>query len=428
MFTPVPAEWRKIMSGRRVGLLLAASMGTLLTFSAVVSAGAPAQGTSFGGAGLVHVQGLRSVADAAFYRHVLPSSRVNTGWSGSVSGCRPGAMSLGARRATLDLVNTYRRIAGLRAVSFGGALNGSAQRAALMMEAAGALSHTPGRSWPCWTRGGASAAGRSNLALMTNPKWSVPTYLTDPGAGNRAVGHRRWILDPRQTTMGVGQTRRANALYVLDTGSWSWQAGAAPLQAWPTAGYFPMALEPGGRWSLSSARPAYDLSRTRVTVTGPAGTRLDLTTYRERGVLSWDLGGRISRRAAREATYTVSVTGIRRNGVVLGPLTYRVTLLPLHPLRTTATPTVGGEPAVRAAAGAVLRAGHGTWTPGTEVGRYAYQWLRGGVPVLGATAASYAVRAEDAGRLMSVRVQALPRTASYRSGSASSTDATSQVR
>jgi uncharacterized protein YkwD len=395
-------------------------MGSVLALSTVVGPTPTAQGTSFGDSSRLHVQSNRSAANRAFYGHVLPSMRVGTWWTGRVSSCRPGTISSGARRAALDMVNTYRRMSGLRAVSFTSTLSARAQRAALMMEAAGTLSHTPDRSWPCWTASGDAAAQRSNLALLYSGRLAVPAYMAEPGSSNREVGHRRWILDPRQVRMGIGQTRHVNALYLLDTSSWSWQSGARPFTAWPTAGYFPVAMEPRGRWSLTTARSAYDLRRARVTVSGPSG-RLGLTTYRERSVISWDLSAPISRGFARDRVYTVTVSNILRRGTAISPLRYKVVLVPLRRLRATEVPSVGGASARRASSGTVLVADRGSWTPSPEVGRYTYQWLRDGVPIRDANGSSYTVHAADSGRLLSVRVSALPRSANYRRGTATST-------
>lgn len=415
------------MGNRRVGFLVALGTASVLTFSAVAGSPTPAAGTSFGNTARVHVQSQRSLANATFYGHVLRSMRVSPGWTGRVAGCRAGTISTTARRAVLDLVNSYRRLAGLRAVSFAGTLSARAQRAALMMEAAGSLSHTPARDWPCWTSSGAYAARRSNLALSySGGLRSVPMYFNDPGSINRAVGHRRWILDPRQTRIGVGQTRHANALYVVDDPSWSWQSGAQPFTPWPPAGYFPVALEPHGRWSLSTARSGYDLRGARVVMYGPSG-RLGLSTYRERGVVSWDLSARIGRQAARDRTYTVTVSGILRNGSAVSPLRYRVTLVPLRRPLTTVIPTVNGQKAVKARKGTVLTADRGSWSPSAEVRRYTFQWLRDGVPVTGATSVRYTVTGADAGRLMSVRIHAVPGNANYRWGTARSTDSRPQT-
>ncbi|MDQ1574614.1 MAG: hypothetical protein QOH44_2173, partial [Actinomycetota bacterium] len=44
----------------------------------------------------------------------------------------------------------------------------------------------------------------------------------------------------------------------------------------------------------------------------------------------------------------------------------------------------------------------GTWTPGTVT--HTYQWLRGGVPIAGATSRIYRLTALDGGRKLTVTV------------------------
>ncbi len=65
---------------------------------------------------------------------------------------------------------------------------------------------------------------------------------------------------------------------------------------------------------------------------------------------------------------------------------------------TTATPTISGYPLV----GHTLKALHGTWGPGTVT--FAYQWLRNGLPIASATAASYVPSNADVGSRLTVTV------------------------
>ena len=66
---------------------------------------------------------------------------------------------------------------------------------------------------------GAANAGRSNLALslpvdhLGRRGRAVPAASRAPS--NRAVGHRRWLLNPFATTMGSGSTSTANAMTVI---------------------------------------------------------------------------------------------------------------------------------------------------------------------------------------------------------------------
>ena len=65
---------------------------------------------------------------------------------------------------------------------------------------------------------------------------------------------------------------------------------------------------------------------------------------------------------------------------------------------TTDTPTILGTPTV----GQTLTAVAGTWAPGTV--SFEYQWVRGGVDILGANGPTYSLVGTDAGTAISVRV------------------------
>lgn len=85
--------------------------------------------------------------------------------------------------------------------------------------------------------------------------------------------------------------------------------------------------------------------------------------------------------------------------VVTPPVTPPGEPAPVAPTATT-VPAITGSPQV----GKVLTATSGTWSASGLT--YAYQWLREGQPVAGATGASYEVVPGDVGRALSVRVTA----------------------
>ncbi len=76
---------------------------------------------------------------------------------------------------------------------------------------------------------------------------------------------------------------------------------------------------------------------------------------------------------------------------------------------TPSTPVtlVAGKPVVsgKARVGRRLKAATGAWTPAPA--SYAFQWLRNGKAIKGATAASYKVSRKDRGTKLSVRVTGL---------------------
>jgi hypothetical protein len=97
------------------------------------------------------------------------------------------------------------------------------------------------------------------------------------------------------------------------------------------------------------------------------------------------------------ARLSVRVAGAK-SGYATTEVTSRQVSVPWLHLTTTPVPTITGT----AKLGSTLRAVPGTWGPGT-VG-LAYQWLRGGVEISGATAATHLVVGADAGSSLAVRV------------------------
>ena len=138
-------------------------------------------------------------------------------------------------------------MAGLDPVRFSAALSKRAQKAALIMAANRSLSHYPPRSWKCWSKQGADAAGQSNLALSL-PRMTaggaIKLYVDDPGASNTVVGHRRWVLNPAAEVFGSGLTSTSHALLVFGPTD---DTNADPAWvSWPTPGWFPRPCSLGG--------------------------------------------------------------------------------------------------------------------------------------------------------------------------------------
>lgn len=188
----------------------------------------------------------------------LASEGITAGWTGNRSTCTAGTTSQAYADATILRVNYYRVMAGLPGdVILTNAWNSQAQDAALMMSAQGALSHSPGTNWSCYSAAGAAAAGKSNLALGADAASAIDLYMDDPGSGgNAAVGHRRWILYPPTKIMGTGNIPAsggwaANDLWVIGG------SGSRPAQpawvAWPPPNYVPWQIMPSSssRWSFS---------------------------------------------------------------------------------------------------------------------------------------------------------------------------------
>jgi uncharacterized protein YkwD len=187
-------------------------------------------------------------------------------WSGDVASCMPGDIAADARVRSLGLINLFRALAELPAITSDPARDANAQACALMMDAADTLSHTPTPDWACYTTEGAEAAGSSNIAT-TGAVAAVDLYMIDPGNPD-TLGHRRWILSNSIGPTGIGSTDAYSCMYTLGgTGN----AGAAWV-AYPTPGPFPLAATTLGwtdldetGWSIQS--DGIDLGGASVTIT-----------------------------------------------------------------------------------------------------------------------------------------------------------------
>lgn len=259
--------------------------------------------------------GDRAQVNAAYWRDYAPGLSTPTGYTGNDDRCVPGTISAQAQEATLRALNFVRSLSGLAPVSFSSELDERAQQTALVMSANDRLDHTPDRSLKCWTPTAAENAARSNLALAypsLRAGRAIDLYMEDDGAANVSVGHRRWLMNPESTTMGNGATDHANAITVIGPTSASRPNPA--WVSWPTPGYFPDALEPKGRWSLSAGNTRTNFSRARVRVfRNGSAVRVQKQPVHNgyaKPTLVWELPDSV----ARSGTFRVVVSGIRRAG------------------------------------------------------------------------------------------------------------------
>ena len=259
----------------------------------------------------------KSAVNSAYWSRYAPRYNLLVDWlGGSILGCLPGLTSSLTNSGTLSALNYVRSLAGLAPVTFSSTMNASAQRAALIMAANGALSHNPSSSWRCWTSSGAAAAGKSNLALAypsLRAGQIIDLYMDDKGSTNTAVGHRRWLLNPFATVMGSGSTDTANALTVV--GPTNRYRPNPRYVSWPSAGYFPNALEPSGRWSLSAGSKSVSFTYAKVYAYNRYGERIPVRKYAVHSgyaqpTLVWQMPSWIG----KSGTYKITVTGIRRAG------------------------------------------------------------------------------------------------------------------
>lgn len=254
-----------------------------------------------------------TAVNAAYWSQYAASMALPVSWlGGSLPDCVAGASAPNSNDETLRSLNYVRSLAGLAPVTFSASLNAAAQQTALMMAANRALDHHPGRDWRCWSSTGASTAGRSNLALAypaLRTGQIIDLYMEDAGSANTAVGHRRWLLNPFSTAMGTGSTDNANAMVVI--GPTKARRPNPRWVGWPTAGYFPNAMEPSGRWSLASGLRKANFSRAKVRVTFQ-GRRVPIRKFRAvKGYAMPTLVWQMPSTMSKTGNYRVVVKNIR---------------------------------------------------------------------------------------------------------------------
>jgi hypothetical protein len=227
-----------------------------------------------------------------------------------VSGCNAGDIGSPGRENALKLVNLYRWLVGLPAVSTDSTRNAGAQQCALMMDANNALSHSPPSSWACYTAAGASAAGQSNIAT-TPGVTAVDLYIADPGNAT-TMGHRRWILSNGLGPIGLGTTSGYSCMWVIG-GSGS---GSNPWTAFPPPGPVPLAMFSVSYASLDSTgwtvqSDGVNLGSAQATI-GDAGTNLPVNVVELAGGYGSSTAISIipqGWKAQAGHTYRVTVTG-----------------------------------------------------------------------------------------------------------------------
>ncbi|MFC4161481.1 CAP domain-containing protein [Chitinimonas lacunae] len=255
------------------------------------------------------------------------SDGVASGWRGDLASCHAGDTSAEFKAAMQRRINWFRAMAGLpAAVELDNTFNQKAQQAALMMAANRSLSHNPPTSWKCYSAAGAEGAGKSNIYLGSFGPGAISGYILDPGGGNSAVGHRRWVLYPQTRFMGVGDVDGAvsgmssNALWVQDGNAWSVRPAVRDdFVAWPPKGYVPyQTVYP--RWSLSYPKADFSAARVSMTENGqPMATQLEpLANGYGENTLVWLPGnyrdGSRWQKPAADTVYRVTVDNVLVNG------------------------------------------------------------------------------------------------------------------
>lgn len=279
----------------------------------------------------------------------VPALSLPSAWNGSIATCTAGFTSAAYADATIQMVNYFRAMSGLPGgLTHDVTLDHKSQQAALMMSANNSLSHAPPPSWACYSAAGAEAAGKSNLALGIAGPAAITAYMRDAGAGNTAVGHRRWILFPPQVSMGTGSTQNANSLWVIGT------AGARPPSpdwvAWPNAGFAPyQVVYPRWSFSVNASGSTTNLAGATVTMTRNGVTIpltvLPITDGYGDDTIVWEPSGLIFAGGMSDQAITVTIGNVLVGGALRNYM-YTVTIIDPG---TTGPPSQPGAPTNHAA-------------------------------------------------------------------------------
>lgn len=214
---------------------------------------------------------------AAYQEQYLPAAAVESEWSGT-GDCTVGSNSEGTRQAGIDVTNYFRAMAGLDPVVEYQAGNDYTDAAVTLIEAQGTgmaylglagNAHQPVNTLDCWTQDAYDGTNSSSLAFASapgvfkGPGDAVRGWIDDKG-NETTLGHRRWLLNPAQTAVGLSFGPTSAAL-----GSFSPSAlktGTPSELAWPNAGYIPFEILPtqSNQWSYSM--PGANFSAATVTV------------------------------------------------------------------------------------------------------------------------------------------------------------------
>ena len=277
----------------------------------------------------------------AVYRHYyLPAARAVPTWTGSVAARNPGTVGDDFLCATLQRVNYFRAMSGLRGdVVFDPARNACCQQAALMMAAERNVSHHPSAFWKGYTPAAAEASAHSDLCMNWDADQgpgAVDRYMADDEPNNACVGHRRWLLCPQTAVMGAGivpaegrEHPGANAIWIGAPAVSALLPVANPAPgtrlptAWPPPGFVPAPLV-YTRWSFSYANADFHAATVAVTKNGVAlpiaRERLEYQTATDGAgsgmgpnTLVWTLPGNLVRPNADES-YQVRVSNVLVNG------------------------------------------------------------------------------------------------------------------
>ena len=356
----------------------------------------------------------------AYLNVYLTNVSVQNGWTGNLDTCSAGTISEAARDATINVINYYRALAGLNPVTENTTATTGAQQAALVMAANKALNHTPPSDWACMSTNpyAGTAAGESNLNIGLTSVQSIGSYMSDNGTNNTDVGHRRWVLYPLQSEVGIGAAgpgpypNIANALQLWGLSGMQTNSRPDPNHdvPWPTAGYFPYQnLPDSGRWSYSASNVNFGTGAgTTVTVTkwteGSTDAPTTISVLNSYGATAgygdptfvWNMPTIEQPKPGTVDDYTVTISGAVNTSYVVKVFT------PVQQVVVDSVSITGARTDGTAAIGTTLTATASGVNPTDAMLTYA--WYRDNGTTSIATGSQYTTTVADAGHTLTVKV------------------------
>ncbi|MDP1828696.1 MAG: CAP domain-containing protein [Archangium sp.] len=190
------------------------------------------------------------------------------GFTNTMTTCDPGVLSRNALDDALARLNFYRWLVGLGPTTDDPGANTTGQACAVVSawNPAGPSAHFPQSSATCYTPGGASGAGSSNIAWgARDASDAIDLWMIDFG-NETTFGHRRWLLNPPLSPVGIGHYRGGNNYGSASCISVFGSSGSGPrpdFVAFPPPGFSPTPITQW-HWTIHGNIP---LSGTTVVVT-----------------------------------------------------------------------------------------------------------------------------------------------------------------
>ena len=257
----------------------------------------------------------------------------------------PGGLTDAFLQDGLNAINYIRAVAGLEPVAMTEEKNRAAQAGALLL-AAGTFGHFPGQpdgmADDLYRLGySATSTGNIGAGYSSLSQFNLSCADDSDDSNIARLGHRRWLLDPSLTTVGMGYVSGRAVTKVTD-GIYTGWTGPDYL-AWPSEGVFPMELfNQNLAWSCSLSPDVYVFNREGQTVTvtdgsghtwtGQASGRVDLTAgfVLLEGTAYGGVPAVIFRPAGLKyragAPLTVTISGLQLKSGGTGTITYTVKL------------------------------------------------------------------------------------------------------